>query len=357
MPTSGPTTSTVDRPAAAGTQPAAWDAPPGYIRFTTGGLTFVSRPVDQEWIVAAADHLDFGTGPSTQPGDLFARLSEKRNLLLSTMLKDLPTLRPSQIEALIDDNLLPMFQQLSTLKSKPVYLVTPIGPLKTALRQGWTHSQVKLLELTDRVEFDRNVGLSPEGQVRESLVGAVFDELQDPQERARLLHRYVLSTQSQMRTSVAMRATTAAVVQTADFIAREALAGLPDGEDQVWLPVGLAHVLAAKYVSVYHGSPFREFMEQLVTGRAGQSTNAAQIDLLKPLPTNALRPEAVAPYLDARRRKVIAVMYFWLREAGEKKVMPMITAVERLRPADGQTLVEAIRNESGVDLSTALQPR
>jgi hypothetical protein len=328
-----------------------------YIRFDAGGREFVSRPVDRVWIEGAAKRVEGDVRSSTQPSDLFARLEDRRDIVLAQMLNDLPTLRPSQIDALIDTDLLPVFRQLAGFRSRPVYLVTAAEPLKEELRAGWSHPRVRWNRVADRLDFDRDVRLTAGDDGAESLVAAVYEEGRSEDERATLLARYITGSERQVQQALSTRATSAAIVKIADFLAREALATLPRGEDQVWLPVGLSNVLAAKYVSAFHGSPHREFVEALVTGTAGQSINALQVDLLSPLPADALRQEAVAPYMDARRRKAIAVTYLLVRDAGEKSVMPLVNAAERLRPADGMTLVATIKSVCGIDLLPQLRAR
>ncbi|HEX8340319.1 MAG TPA: hypothetical protein VF624_05370 [Tepidisphaeraceae bacterium] len=343
----------------------------GYLRFTVGGRAFICREEDRLWVEAAVGGIDRDLGGTTQPSDLFARLDERRDAVLALMLNDLPTLRPSQVDALFDQELLPLFRRLSGFKYRPVFLVATTDALKEQIRAGWSHPKVRLNSVSDRIEIDRGVNLSPDasaddasvdpkidaGAAGESLVVALFDPGQPEEGRRRSLAQFVVGSDRQVGRALSTRATSAAVVKVADFIAREALSALPRGEDQVWLSVGLSNVLAAKYVSTFHGSPYREFVEALVVGTAGQSINALQVDLLAPLPTSSLKPEAVAAYLDARRRKAIAVTYLLVRDAGEKSVMPLVTAVERLRPADGVTLAETVKSVSGIDLSNQLRAR
>ena len=329
----------------------------GYVRFTASNREFVARPVDRSWIENAARSTSNEVQGSTQPSDLFARLEERRDLVLAKMLNDLPTLRPSQIDVLIDTELLPTFRKLAGFRSRPIYLVTAGGLLKAELRSGWMHPCVRWNQVADRLEFERDVRLTATDDGTEELVPAIFEEGRSDDERAALLSRFVVASERQMQQALSTRATSAAIVKVADFLAREALATLPRGEEQVWLPVGLSNVLAAKYVSMFHGSPHREFIEALVTGTAGQSINALQVDLLSPLPIDALRAEAVAPYMDARRRKAVAVTYLLIRDSGEKSVMPLINAIERLRPADGLTLVATIKSICGIDLLPQLRAR
>ena len=329
----------------------------GYVRFSASGREFLARPVDRPWIEMAAKSKAGTVAGATQPSDLFANLESRRDEVLAQMLNDLPTLRPSQIDGLIDDELLPAFRNLAGFRFRPVYLVTAIGPLKVEMQSGWAHPKVRWNRVADRVEFERDIRISASDNDTESLIAAVFEEWRSEQERTALLARFISTSEQQVREALSSRATSTALAKTADFIAREALATLPRREDQVWLPVGLSNVLAAKYISAFHGSPQREFIEALVIGTAGQSINALQVDLLTPLPMDALRAEAIGPYMDARRRKAIAVTYLLVRDAGERSVMPLVNAVERLRPADGLTLAATIKSVCGIDLVAQLRAR
>lgn len=330
--------------------------PKGYIRTDVNGRSLICLPADREWVEAAAARVKPGVGPATRPADLHANLTAKRELIVASMLRDLPGLNPSRAEKLIDDTLLPQLKELSQLKPRIVFLVSPAEHVKQAIRDGWTDPRVRYNRIADQLELDRSIAMTG-GESAESTVAALFDPSDALERRTTLLAQYIVSTEEQIQQQLAARANTAALVAFADFIADVGLAELPKNEDQVWMKVGLASTLAARYVSRIHGSPVEDFVQALITGPAETPVSAASIDLIRPVPLSSLKEEFVPAHVDGRRRKAIAVMYVWLRDAGDDKLVPTLEAVQRARPADGVTLVKVIKDASGIDLTASLEPR
>jgi hypothetical protein len=330
--------------------------PAGYVRFEVNGRSLICLPDDRTWVEAAAARVRPGVGPATRPADLFANLTAKRDLVVESLLKDLPTVNPSQIEKLIDDTLLPQLKQLAAVKPHIVFLVSPAEHLKRAMRDGWTDPRVRYNRVADQLDFERTVAMTgPDSD--ESTVAAIFEPSDAIDQRTTLLAQYLVTTEQQVLDQLAARGTTAVVVGLANFIADAGMKDLPRNEDQIWMKVGLSHALAARYVSMIHGSPPAEFIEAMVIGAGATTVSAASINLLNPVPLSSIRDEFVPAHVDARRRKAIAVMYTWLINAGDAKLVPTLEAAARARPADGATLVKIIKDTSGIDLTAALEPK
>jgi hypothetical protein len=352
-PASAPATNPTTGPARRG---ARVTTPKGYSRIDGQGRSIICLPADEAWVRRAVNRAQPGTA-TTKPSDLISNLGTKREALLAAMLKDLPTLKPSQVEGLIDNQVLPLLKPIEATKPRLVFVVSPAEHLKEALREGWTDPHFHYNAADDSLEVDTSITLASDGIADESAVSAVFRPTDTEDDRVSQLSQYVTSTETQVQNSITSRATSLAVISVAEFLAKQVFNDLPTKDDQIWLSVGLSNVLAARYVSIIHGSPLRQFIEALVIPPRDTGVNAATIDLLNPMPTASLKDEYVPPYLDARRRKAIAVMYYWLTEAGDAKLLPMITAVQRARPADGATLAEVVKTNSGVDLAPVLRAR
>jgi len=331
--------------------------PKGYVRLEVGGRAYICLPTDQGWVNEGARRVKAGIGPATKPADLLEHIAARRDLFVATMLKDLPTLKPSQVDEVLDQRIIPGLKQLSFIRPSMVYIVSPAEHLKQALREGWTDPRFRYNAVSDTLDFDRSVSLATDGPADESAVAAIFNTTDTTDQRTSALAQYITDSESQVQLQIASRATTLALVNIADFIARQAMTDLPRTEDQVWMATGLSNVLAARYVSTIHGSPWVQFIEALITSPQATPVNAAGLDLLNPTPIAALKDEFVPAHLDGRRRKSIAVMYVWLKDAGDAKLMPTIEAVERAKPADGVTLVRVIKDISGIDLTESLKPR
>lgn len=330
--------------------------PKGFLRLEVNGRALICLPADKDWVAQAAGRVQTVGGPTTKPADLLARLAEKRDAVSAAMMKDLPDLKPSQIEKILDEQINPTLKNLMNARPRIVYIVAPAEHIREAMRDGWTDRRFHYNRVSDTFDFDRTVAVNVEGN-EESAVAAMFAPNDAVADRVAALAQYITGTEDQVMQNVSSRATTLVLVTIADFIAREALKDLPRQEDQVWLVSGLSNVLAARYVSIFHGSPLRQFVDALIVSPVDNPVNAAGLDLLHPLPVASLKPEFVMPQLDARRRKAIAVMFVWLDQAGVEKMMPMVNAVVRAKPTDGPTLVRVVKDTSGVDLTDLLLPR
>ncbi len=331
--------------------------PNGYVRIEVQGRSLICLPDDKDWITQVASRIKKDIGPTTRPADLLQNLATKRDRVVAGLLKDLPALNPSQIDELIDQKILPVLKELNEIRPKIVYLVTPAEHLKLALKGGWKDPRVRLNGVTDTLDMDRSVSLGGPRSDDESTVAAIFNPSDTVSQRTELLNSYIVNTEQQIGEQIAGRGTTLTLVQFADFIAAKALNDLPRQEDQVWMVSGLSNVLAARYVSMIHGSPTVQFIEAMIVAPQQTPVPAAGMDLLHPLPLASLKEEFIPTYLDSRRRKSIAVMFLWLKDVGDEKLLPTIEAVARAHPADGATLVRVIKDVSQVDLTEALKPR
>ncbi len=337
------------------TTPLHVSTPIGFVRIDLDGRSFLTLPADEAWVRRAAGQINRPT-PTTQASDITANLSSKRELIVAEVLKDLPSLTPSKVEKTIAD-LVPVLQQIQTIRPAMVYVVSPSEHIKQALRDGWSDSRFRYNQASDAIEYDRTVSLQPDGGSDESAVAAFFSPADAESQRVSALGRYVKDTEQQIQQQVTSRAVTAVLDRFRVLVATEALADLPKREDQDWLVTGLANVLAAKYAAKVHGAPLAEFVQAMINAPQDAVFNAARIDLLHPLSATQLKDEMVMPYLEAKRRKSIAVVYVWMDRAGEGKVSQLVDSISRLRPADGASLVAAVKSSSDVDLAIELAPQ
>jgi hypothetical protein len=338
------------------TQPIIKTATPnGYVRIEAAGRAFVCLPEDRAWITDAATRAAKVQGPSTRPADMIGKLKTRRDQIVAGMCADLTDVKPSQVEAFLDGKLLPPLQDASKVHARMVYLVTPAEHIKKALRDGWRDSRVRWNDISGSMDIDASVAM--DANPSESTVMAIFTPSDTAEQRTALLSKYIVNTEQQVQQQLTARATTLALTLTADFVAKSQLKDLPQKEDQVWLVTGLSNVLAARYVSMIHGSPVDQFVEAMIIGPQQTPVSAAALDLLNPTPLSSIRDEFVPAQVDARRRKAIASVYVWLRDAGNDKLLPTLQAVKTANPADGATLAKVMQDASGVDIATLLKRR
>lgn len=334
--------------------PAKVTTPRGFVRVDLDSRSFLTLPSDEAWVRRAAGQIARPT-PATQTSDMIANLKSRREIIVADVMRDLPAIIPSRVEKALDD-LAPLLARIETVRPAMVYVVAPAEHVKQALRDGWTDPRFRYNAPTDSIEYDRSVSLQPDGGSDESAVAAFFNPGDAESKRTTALSRYVADTEQQIRQQVTTSAVAVVVDRFRSLVATEALSDLPKREDQDWLLTGLSNVLAARYAAKLHGAPMAELIQVMLMAPPNAVFNAARIDLVRPLASDQLKDEMVAPYLEAKRRKSIAVVFIWLDRAGANKVATLIEAVSRLRPADGPSLVDVVKSATGVDLSNELSP-
>jgi len=338
------------------TQPHVVTPPSGFVRFEAAGRAFVTAPEDREWVTEAAGKLQ-PLPPSTRPADLVDRLIAQRDILKKTMLADLPTLTPAQIDTFLSEELLPLARESAAFGPKLVYVVAPMDRIKAALRDGWTDPRLHFNRSNDKIEFTRPIELGLPRQTDESVLLLFFQPAAPADERRKDLTRNLALAEAKTEDTLITRAVSLMIGRISGFLAKGPLANLPRGEDQIWFADGLSTVLAAKYVASIHGAPLSAFIREIIAAPVDRRVQAATIDLLHPMPADALRDDLVLPYAAARHEKNTAVMYLWLINGGEAKIGSTLDEIKKLAPADGETLAKIVASASGVDLLKALRPK
>jgi len=346
--------------AAAQTQPATQPhrviAPSGFVRFETAGRSFITSPEDRDWVTEAAGKLQ-SPPPSTRPADLVDRLTAQRDAVKKNMLTDLPPLTSAQVDTFFDSELIPLARESAAVGPRLVYIVAPMDRMKQALRDGWSDPRLHFNRTNDKIEFTRPIELGLPGEVDESVLLLFFQPTAPADERQKDLDRNLALTDAKTDDTLITRAVSLMIGRISGFIAKGPLAGLPRGEDQIWFADGLSTVLAAKYVASIHGAPLSAFIREIISAPIDRRVQAAAIDLLHPMPADALRDDLVLPYAAARHEKNTAVMYLWLINGGDQKIGQTLDDIKKLAPADGETLAKIVASASGVDLLKALRPK
>lgn len=327
--------------------------PSGFVRVEVAGRSYITLPADEAWVRRGAGQVGRQT-PTTQASDIAHNLRNKKELLQNELRRDFPTLGADKIDRLLVDLEAPL-AEVASIRPAMVYLVTPAEHLKRALREGWSDPRFRYNRAADSIEYTQTVSLQPHGS-DESAVAAVFNPADAEAKRVSALARYVADTERQIQQQIVSRAVVVLIDHFERFFLSDALADLPKQEDQDWLAKGLAGVLAAKYASLLHGAPPAEIVQAMLVHPPEGPFNPARVDLVRPLAVDQLKEDRVAPYLAAKRQKAIAVMYVWQTRAGEGQLPVLLEAIPRLRPADGPSLLAAIKSCTGVDLSYEVHP-
>jgi len=346
-----PTTTSVGAPVA-----VRVETPGGFIRIDVAGRSAIALPDDKSWVAEALERAG-KPEPTTQPIDMLQGLPGKRDALSAMMLNDLSMISPSAVNRIFDSVLLPALTMQTKANPKIVFIVAPGEHIREALNKGWKAKNLRLNKVADRLELSATISIRTDGVDDETDLPALFSMSDPADRRAMLLSQYITNAERDLARVLVSRSASACLSGLSVGLVEEGLADLPKEEDQVWFVTGLSAVLAGRYTSVIHGAPVGVFIEGMIAPSRPSTVDATTIDLLHPFKTADLKPEIAEDYLDARRRKSVAVVYSWLNQAGENQIRNTINAIIRAKPADGLTLIQVIKEASGVDLARDVASR
>jgi hypothetical protein len=105
---------------------------------------------------------------------------------------------------------------------------------------------------------------------------------------------------------------------------------------------------------VVTGVPRDELLRTLATEPANFPVSARSIDLTHPADEASMRAELAPYYTMSMQRKALAVVAYWVEQAGEGAIPRTLAAVRRGVPADAAGLVKLVQEAGGVDLSRYL---
>lgn len=345
-----------DAPAAART-PNKIAAPAGYVRVEVAGRVAICSQPDETWVRPALEKASPATRPTTSPADMLTHIAEQRATLKSAILADLGTIDDAAIDALLNDELPKIARDYQAFKTPVVYLVTTRDGVKRLMESGWSDPHFRYNRVTGEVMFDLAIPIAVDGPMDEAVLPALFAPEGTPEKNAGDFATFLSRSETGIAQSVAGRCHFELYSKLGGFVTKNAVEPLKLKPDQAWLGTGLADFFAARYTTMISGVSMLEMIQGLTMNPRGAQMNAASVDLVRPLPVDALRSEKVPAYLDARRRKACAVMYLLSTEGSADAPAKALAALRKTPPADNAALIDAITAATGQNLTKYLAPQ
>ncbi len=326
--------------------------PKGWVKYDVAGQRIVSRETDQKWISDALTFID-PIKPRISDINLPNQLSEKRDLLTAKILRYANLLKPEQAEQYIDKMLVPKLKSQANGEATIVYYILTEETIKQALIAGWKSEIFSYNEVFGELTYSREIKLDSKPR-EEIILPATFNGTDAVEQRQSQIRRYIQSVTDSVQSSQNARLTLTFLTMTADFLAKEAFGALPQQDGQEWFVAGLSYTLAIGYLSDLTNIKPATLLESLRLRSLPTGILAKEQNLLAPLDLSSVKNEYVALYREARKRKAISVVFAWYSLHGPEKLQEVLTSIERLKPADGETIVRIIKDVTGDDLTNQL---
>lgn len=328
--------------------------PPGFELLKVAGINVICEPADKPWITEALNGFQPATRPATMPVDLLQRLQANRQAAVEQICKDLAVQDPTSIEKRIDNTLVADLKRMEAFHPPVFYMVTTREKLKELIKGGtWHDPAFYYNQIADEVMFRGSVTLAMDTPMDDSILAAIYGPNEEPGKRGEHVINVVRGSQAEIQQMISGRAMFESQMVFAEAITKDVFAALKLPEGQAWLSTGLAGALSADSGAAITGVPRKELLLLLAAEIQRNPIKMRTIDLLDPADPKALKPQYVAAYVDAYRRKAVSVALKILDQGRDK--LPVLIASLREKPcANGQELVMRIKETTGVDVSRAV---
>ena len=183
---------------------------------------------------------------------------------------------------------------------------------------------------------------------------AIYDPAQPAEKRGENLTVAIGSTEASVAASVEIRARQIVGASFAQLVNQQGIEPLGLKDDQAWFGLGVASWLGAKYASEITGENRQELVNLLTFEHPGNPLKTTAIDLLAPTDLKTMRPEALPAYFDTVRRKSTRAVKFLTDKGGDENIAKALVLIRDKKPTDGKTLVELVKQATGVDVTGQL---
>ncbi len=331
--------------------------PAGYEVIEREGRRVIATMADAEWVRQALVGIQPATRPSTLPADVIERLIAKRAWLEQQLARDLLIEDPAVIRDFIDQRLLPRVRAVESAPIPLFYLAISRPALKELMKQGWSDPRFYYNRAADEIMIQPRLEVNFDRPMDDLLVGAFFEPGDTVEIKQAALADTIQSIEAGLAQELSIQAQRRLQMELLAFIEQHLIDRIDWKADQVWLRLGLVAVLSARYAAEMTGADSLWYVAPMVAEPPRVRLRAANIDLLHPADPQDLRREYVSAYFDAMRRKSVAVVWDWLREAKSEQPVPdTLKAVLERKPVDGQELIKLIHATTDVDLTARLLP-
>ena len=328
--------------------------PAGYEQVKGEGFTAVCLGRDAGWVKQAVAAVKPATRPTTMPADVLKHVTDNRGAVVKQMVADFALANDKQPTTFFDEALIPTLKKLDALRPSLFLLVTTKQQLKYLVETGWGEPRFRLNRVANDVSIDDRVSMSLDREMDDTVLPAFYDERQGPDDRGKKLTTEIQRFKDDLVRTIANEAQPAVFNRLGQHIDEQYLQPLKLRQDQMWFAMGINGYFSGKYGSQLTGVGRDVWVKMMTFEDRRYPVSSRSIDLTHPADESTLRPEAVSLYVQAMRRKSIAVVDKWASEKGEAALTKVLVAVRAKPPADGAALVKLVQELTGADLSKEL---
>jgi len=331
--------------------------PPGYQKVTFGEHTVLCEAAEAGWVKQALSEVKPAAKPNISPADVIKALPDKRAGLAKQVATDLALSDDRSVSEFLDAKLIPMLKKLQDFRPPVYFLVTTQEKLKNLTKAGWGEPRYHYNGVADAPAYDTNIAYTISSPMDDVVLPAFYTDTMATDARVKGLTAFVQEFDGRMAATSASQVTPGTFSLFAEFLRERHLDALKLRRDQEWLVMGISNYLAVKYTSTVTGTTREEMLRDLLTEPRDFPVGARSIDLTKPSDESAMRPQLVPYYTQAMQRKSLAVVAYWVEQAGEGAIPKTLTALRaKAPPADAAGLVKVVQEVSGVDVAKYLAP-
>jgi hypothetical protein len=350
--TTAPTTAATSAPA-----PYRLVVPAGFVKVTANDRAALVESAETAWAREALTQTPPATRPSTMPADIATKITALKPELARQIASDLGTVNPDDVETFLQNDVLPRVQKLDQLRPPIVYMPVTRDKLLELVAGGWDNPRFYYNRAANDVQWVTNLQLDPENPMSDQTLPIVYAADTPAEQRKQALVQQIQGTEAGVLNALAGEAVGTAQNQFLRFIDEKAIAPLKLGHGQEWFAVGVESVLATRYSAKIAGVDPANALRTMGTDDPRNPIRSATINLLDPTRPEQLRAQAGPAYVDALRRKSIAVVNDWMSKAAPDALPKTLAAIRDKKPADGAALVKIVQEQTGMDLTQQLLPR
>ena len=329
--------------------------PAGFQKVTVGEHTALCEAGDVAWVRQALGEVKPVPKPSPTPTEVIRGLTDKRAALAKQVATDLALPAGDRsVDEFLDGKLIPTLKKLDTTRPPVFLLVTSHAKLRDLTKTGWGEPRFHYNGVADAAVYDTSISYSLDRPMDDVVLPSLYDDKTPADAKSKGLIAVANDLDANIARSASGQVTPVAFNLFVGFLRERHLDPLKLRRDQQWLAMGVSNFLATKYASAVTGTPRENMLRELASEPEGFPVSARSIDLLRPADEASMRPQLVPFYTMSMQRKALAVVAFWVEQAGEAAIPKTLAALRRGVPADGAGLVKTVQEASGVDLSRYL---
>jgi hypothetical protein len=324
--------------------------PAGFEKVEVGGHTALAEPNDVKWVKDALTAIKAPDKVKGGPEDMIDSIKKENRATVTRQMSEDLGITEQAAAQFLDATVVPALEKLITAKPPLFYLVATDKRLLALVKTGWGEPTFHYNRVADAVEYRGNLNFQIDKEMDDVVLPTTYAEAAAADARGKDLTAAIQNVNARLKLSAAQNVGSTVFGKFVEFVDKQ-LEGFKLKPDQAWFNQGVTNCLAAKYVAVLTGADKKEIVNALVQEAPNFPISTRSIDLLSPTDTSKINPALQPYYVDAVRRKSIAVVWLWINKAGEKAIPDMLKSLRAGVPADGKALVKQIEATTTVDVT------